>query len=97
MAEETKTGKVTKYRVKARIAYKYPEMVTLVPVDLTQKVGVANPAVVSISLGTKEVRRTLPATADRPAMEMVSAVATQEQLAYLYNIEQHPHIEAYQE
>ncbi len=97
MANEEKTGKVTKYRVKARIAYKYPEMVTLVPVDLTQPMGLPNQLVVSVSLGAKEVRRMLPATADRPATEMVSAVATQEQLRYLYEIEKHPHIEAYQE
>jgi len=97
MANEEKAVKATKYRVRARIAHKHPEMVTLVPVDLSQKVGIANPAVVSVSLGAKEVRRTLAATSERPAVEMVSTVATQEQLRYLYEVENHPHIEAYQD
>ena len=85
-----------KYRVNARIAYRYPEMVTLVPSDLSQKMGPNTPTI-SVALGTKEVRRVLPATASRPEQEMVSKPATQDQLKYLYEVEKHPHIEQYEE
>lgn len=89
-------GKTKKYRVSPRQAYKYPNQVTLVPTDLTKRVGGDTP-VVSVSLGAKEVRRTLPATKERPETELVSLPASQEQLKYLYEVEKHPHIEEYEE
>lgn len=88
--------KVKKYRVSPRMSYKHPQMVTLVPVDLTKRIGPDVP-VVSVSLGTEEVRRTLPATRERPATELVSKVATQAQLKYLFEVEKHPFIEEYEE
>lgn len=83
------------YRYNPRQKYKYPDAVTLVPVfDLTKKPG-PNDEVVSVALGDKEIRRTLAATKDRPELEMVSKVATQAQLKYLFEVEQHPHIERF--
>jgi len=83
------------YRYNLRQKYKYPDAVTLVPaLDLSKKPG-PNDEVVSVALGDKEIRRTLPATAERPELEMVSKVATQAQLKYLFEIEGHPHIERY--
>lgn len=96
MADTTTTGKKKMYRVNVRIAYKHPNMVTLVPKDLSRMIGPGNEGI-SVALGSKEVRRLLPAKADRPEMEMVSKPATQEQLKYLYEVERHPHIEQYEE
>lgn len=101
MAELTKVeqpvsaAKTYQYRYNLRQKYKYPDAVTLVPaLDLSKKPG-PNDEVVSVALGDKEIRRTLPATAERPELEMVSKVATQAQLKYLFEIEGHPHIERY--
>ena len=96
MADVVATTKGKKYRVNVRIAYKWPNMVTLVPFDLSKPIGQGNDAV-SVALGDKEVRRTLPGTKDRPEMEMVSKPASQTQLKYLYEVERHPLIEQYEE
>jgi len=94
-AEQPVSAAKVAYRYNQRQKYKYPDAVTLVPAfDLTKLPG-PNDEVVSVALGDKEIRRTLPATAERPATEMVSKVATQEQLKYLYEVEKHPHIERY--
>ena len=99
MADNDKAPKKKMYRVMPRIAYRYPQMVTIVPLDLSQRVGVGGQEipVVSIALGTKEVKRVLPATLERPETEIISKPATQEQLKYLYEVEKHPHIEEYEE
>lgn len=96
--ESTKavSGKAKKYRVSPRTAYKFPNMVTLVPLNLDEQVG-GKIQVVSVSLGAKEVRRTLPATTERPEVEMISKPASQAQLKYLYEVEKHPLIEEYEE
>jgi len=88
------TTKAKKYRVNARKIYQYPDMVTVVPQNLTEKMGPLT-AVVSVALGDKAVKRTLPAKKDRPAVEVVVEPATQEQLKYLYEVEKNPLVEAY--
>lgn len=95
---ETKeaVAKVKKYRMNARAAYQYPDAVTLVPSDLTQRVG-GNTQSVSVAMGTKALTRELPATKERPKTTITVQPATQEQLKYLYEIEQHPFIEMYEE
>lgn len=86
-----------KYRVNVRAAYKNPNMVTLVPTDLTQKLIGPTTPVVSVALGTKDIKRILPATTERPEMEMISTVATQDQLRWLYEVERNPLIEEFEE
>lgn len=84
------------YRAHPRSLDRWPDMVTLVPLDLTQKIG-PNSAVVSVALGSKEVRSTLPARANRPPVEVVTKPATQEQLKYLYEVEKNPHVQEIEE
>lgn len=85
------------YRVSPRILWKYPNLVTLVPVDLAEKVIGPNTPVVSVSLGTEPVKGKLPARNGRPEVELISNPATQAQLKYLFEVEHHPHIEEYEE
>lgn len=78
-----------KYRINPRWANNYPTAVTLVPLDLQSRTG----QTVSVALGSSPVRYTKPGSAKNAPLEMESKPATQEQLAYLYEVEKHPAVE----
>ena len=81
-----------KYRASARFIYLHPGAVTSVPVKITDKVDLNAPRV-TVALGETPIKVEQPGTATTPPREMTIQPATQEQLAYLYNVEKNPHIE----
>lgn len=80
-----------KYRVKPAHAAKWPEMTSLVPKNLSEKVG-GNVEVVSVALCGKDITVKKPGTATTLPYEVTVKAATQDQLKYLFN-EGNPHVE----
>lgn len=85
-----------KYRFNQRQALKYPQAVTLVPFDLSEKMGLPNQAVQAVALSGVPYEKKLPDRPGQPGGTVTVPGATQEQLAYLYKAGT-PHIEEYEE
>lgn len=96
-SEKTKTMAGKRYRVKPQIAAKHPGMTSLVPVDLSKRVGDPNVEVIAVALSGENLTVDVPATATRPAYKRQIKGASQEQLRYLYEIEKNPQIEVVDE
>jgi hypothetical protein len=78
-----------KYRINPRWAAQHTTAVTLVPIDLSNPNGQR----VSVAIGSADVVYNKPGNAKSQPLTMVSKPATQQQLAYLYEVEKHPAIE----
>lgn len=85
-----------KYRLKPLLAAQYPQMTSLVPVNLNEKVG-GKTDVVSVALSGQDYTVTIPATQTRPEYKKTIKGATQEQLKYLKEVEGNVNIEKFEE
>lgn len=91
MEVSEKKDAAKKYQVSEVSAFQYPEMVTLVPTDLTKPISPSNPGV-PVSLNGKPIERTVAATKESPERKLTIRGATQDELKYLKEVEGNPHI-----
>lgn len=85
-----------KYRLKPLLAAQYPQMTSLVPVNLNEKVG-GKTEVIAVALSGIDFTKDIAATATRPAYKKTIKGATQDQLRYLKEVEGNVNIEKFEE
>ncbi len=93
---EDKAKTVKKYRVRDWALTRFPDMVCLVPLDLSRSLAYNND-IVCVAIGPDNVEKEMPGNGQAPPTKRIIKAATQAQLKYLYEVEKNPFIELYED